>query len=242
MRNQFAGKRVDPACVNTSRFFTQYSYAAFTLIEILVATAIIGILVAVLFAVIDRGRSSANASQCLSNLRQLAIAMHLYTQDNNGCLPYSMEPAHGGSWDYLLRAYLFSQEEAKAAGKAKGLPTGIFRCPVSRKTVLDAERASSFAININLVKQNASRGDPQLMVNIAVPSQTYLIIDSNKREFWRDDKAAFVNDMRYEGAAVHRHNGKLNMAFADASVRALDFEQIAWDSASVTRAPWGPHQ
>lgn len=54
---------------------------AFTLIELLVVMAIIAVLAAILFPVFAQAREKARMSACLSNGRQLGIAVHLYAQD-----------------------------------------------------------------------------------------------------------------------------------------------------------------
>jgi prepilin-type N-terminal cleavage/methylation domain-containing protein/prepilin-type processing-associated H-X9-DG protein len=53
----------------------------FTLIELLVVIAIIGILAAMLFPVFARARESARKIQCLSNVKNIAIAMQMYMVD-----------------------------------------------------------------------------------------------------------------------------------------------------------------
>lgn len=61
--------------------------AGFTLIEILVVIAIIGVLSALLLPVGTRMLKSANASKGLSNLRQLGVALNSYSGDNDGWFP-----------------------------------------------------------------------------------------------------------------------------------------------------------
>ena len=56
-------------------------FRAFTLIELLVVIAIIAILAAILFPVFAQARAKARASACLSNTKQISIALLAYSQD-----------------------------------------------------------------------------------------------------------------------------------------------------------------
>jgi len=59
----------------------------FTLIELLVVIAIIAILAAILFPVFARAREAARKTTCLSNVKQLALAVLMYAQDYDETLP-----------------------------------------------------------------------------------------------------------------------------------------------------------
>ena len=59
----------------------------FTLIELLVVIAIIAILAAILFPVFARAREQARKTSCLSNLKQIGLACHMYAQDYDELFP-----------------------------------------------------------------------------------------------------------------------------------------------------------
>lgn len=60
---------------------------AFTLVELLVVMGIMAILVSLLLPALSKAMQAARATQCLSNLRQIAAAEIMYANDNNGALP-----------------------------------------------------------------------------------------------------------------------------------------------------------
>jgi prepilin-type N-terminal cleavage/methylation domain-containing protein len=63
----------------------------FTLLEVLTAVAIIAIVAAISFPVIARAKDSAYRAKSISNMRQVHIALEIYTQENNGSSEGTME-------------------------------------------------------------------------------------------------------------------------------------------------------
>lgn len=68
----------------------------FTLIELLVVIAIIAILAAILFPVFAQARDKARQTSCLSNNKQLGLALLMYTQDYDETWPRNDDCINGG--------------------------------------------------------------------------------------------------------------------------------------------------
>lgn len=107
---------------------------AFTLIELLVVIAIIAILAALLLPALSAAKQKAQAIACLSNIKQLDLAMNMYSDDNNGWYP-------GWGWEFPSPSYAYPPDRRIQPGEpegdfAKGLiynyvggNSNVFRCP-----------------------------------------------------------------------------------------------------------------
>lgn len=60
--------------------------AGFTLMEVLVVAAVIGLLAALLLPALSRVRQKTEATYCMNNSRQLALAWLMYADDHHGVL------------------------------------------------------------------------------------------------------------------------------------------------------------
>lgn len=108
----------------------------FTLIELLVVIAIIAILAAILFPVFAQAREAARKTSCLSNQKQIGIAVLMYAQDyDENVVPWYRRTLTGESgasriWPTLLQPYIKNGGTFPASG--------VMRCPSWTESNLQA--------------------------------------------------------------------------------------------------------
>jgi prepilin-type N-terminal cleavage/methylation domain-containing protein len=106
----------------------------FTILELLAVLAIITILAVLLLPVLARAKASANRAACINNLRQINLAVRMYTYDHADRLPegiFSPGADGDGIWRtyrHLVQSYVGVKPPATSADK-------VFTCPADTFSV-----------------------------------------------------------------------------------------------------------
>jgi prepilin-type N-terminal cleavage/methylation domain-containing protein/prepilin-type processing-associated H-X9-DG protein len=110
---------------------------AFTLIELLTVIAIIGILAALLFPVLNSAKRQAQRTFCLNNLRQTNFGIHIYTDEHDETLP--LDPNHSPT-NFLMNYEQLIKSSAGLSGAVSN--STLFACPSDNFFYSDAFASS----------------------------------------------------------------------------------------------------
>jgi len=146
----------------------------FTLVELLTAMVIIGILAGLLTTALAKAKGKAEGLTCLNNVRQLSLAWLLYAGDNNELLPYNLGgPAGRGiapNRDYnwvnnFMDWEVLNADNTNTAFVAKGSfaafanrSARIYRCPTDH-VLSGIQKQAGWVARVRSYSMNAMVGD-----------------------------------------------------------------------------------
>ena len=206
----------------------------FTLIELLVVIAIIAILAAILFPVFGRARENARRSSCLSNQKQIGLAITQYAQDyderypsiGNGCGPFT----YCAGWHYLVQPYVKSVQVFKcpsntSEGKsyaANPLAASGQSAEISNNYAAAAFRASYNDPNFTGEAFSGTNQPGRLLAELEFPAQLIAVAERLRRD--NPNNGDWQIDPTNAGDANALFVGHLqtgNYLFADGHAKAL---------------------
>lgn len=203
--------------------------AAFTLIEVLVVIAIIGVLMSILLPTLAAARRNARTAVCLSQSRQIVTAMAAFAADHRGQLPENRPLVAEGQ--HITWRQLFVRDGLVPKDTIWTCPLHPGGAPAGENGIEDngtlcvGDVSSSYAINGHVAwrerKRNSEADRPDAA--IARPSHTIILAETNT---WFPDirvtnQIIAAEDQRGRGLFGFWHSGKGVYGFLDGHAETL---------------------
>lgn len=160
----------------------------FSLVELLVVVAIVGILAALLLPSISQYRKLSSASVCAGQMRQLYTVLVSYAGDNNGefCPAYNeMLPGDQAVWYYKLSVLSSYSGGGKQLQKLTVCPELRSSAPlgIENGQYISNDYGYPYVVNYNVMRNNGTLRRPRFGT-ITSPSQVVLMTDTKKMSGW----------------------------------------------------------
>jgi prepilin-type processing-associated H-X9-DG protein/prepilin-type N-terminal cleavage/methylation domain-containing protein len=236
---------------------------AFTLIELLTVVAIIALLIAILLPSLRSAREQGKCTVCLSNMRQIGLAMQDYAMQNREAIPAMACPAYSAPeenyWLCVLQRYANQPLIARCLNDKTERPFLDWSDPPGDHDTWKDYRWSSYAINACLVVLPNTDPDevypprrdrlnriphPESVIYLAEVRSGGGEYEWDSADHIHADLWDSPEDPKNKGVAWDRHLKESNYLFADGHVGTLDWKKTwnmdGWPE-SGTNLWWPSH-
>ena len=200
----------------------------FTLTELLVVIGVIALLIGILLPTLSRAREASRKTACLSNLRTLGQALHMYAQDNHDKLPNGNPPLKWDDYDGQNQVLVYFASQYKVT-------PGVFFCPS------DVSNYPTKIITADWTLDDSARTSYEFFSVWFPPEKTAMITKMHGQAplAWDQDAGQPVDPVSHQPIRINtsplrNHKGGGNVCYSDGHVEWVP--QEIWEGES-----WPPH-
>ena len=197
----------------------------FTLVELLIVIAIIGVLASLLVPALKSARGAARQATCINNQKQIGLAIMMYTDDNDQSIPHAYAPGYGWGWDSQIRVYLGGSNISGPWGADDALD--VLLCPSAKEPNVrnEAHRPRNSYVMPAYENSLMAQGNRPLRYSCFYSSTAYP--DKKTTDLPDPSGTLALTEMDYTGNDVTAHQGSGAMVY-HAELQAGEFGNGYW--------------
>ena len=246
------------------RALPKHNETAFSLTEMLVVVAIIGILAALLLPALSSAKARAQRIQCVNNLHQLGVGLQVFVEDTHS-YPVLVIGTNGGPAvarsPWFTWADILERDGLGIANPGSNcFQKGIWLCPSAQKSlnfygynssgiIYPATRTNDLGLGGHFIP-HVDIYKPITDSEVAAPSDMMAIGDSfyGGAEFLRGKmgEGTPADDLLTHGNTPTRHQGRANVVFCDSHVESPTLKFLFQDTSDAALVRWNrnhlPHR
>ena len=191
---------------------------AFTVLELLLVIAVIGILASLLLPVLGQARARAKRIQCVEQLHQTGVAFIAFAHDHDGKFPMSVSTNAGGSMESVISAYqnggdfYFSFRHFQPLADELRTPK-VLVCPTDTRraatnfVLMNNENVSYFvAVDTEFIRPSSILAGDRNLTNDYAGSGSLVHLGPNATLRWTREMHQFKGNLLFADGRVEENN------------------------------------
>jgi len=203
------------------------------MVELLVVLAICAALAVLCLPVFGKVKSASQSTKCLSNLREIGVALQSYRAEHNGVMPEVYDSATTYYWFHQLLG-----TAPGAQGNRYLASPGVLSCPASDRSDAAFGTTPPTPVSYGMMDPviwypalHRSQADPHLYLRIQNLSRWPVVMDADTWAIYSLDNpsANAARDSRFTA----RHNGKAHLLMADGHIEQAAYGDTRWQQGTL---------